>query len=545
MPFLSTLLLAVIITICLVPVCSRLAIRANAVDIPNERKVHCRPLPRCGGLAMALGVLITLPVWSSQDVFIKAYLIGFLILVGLGLVDDFKNLGWMAKFGGQIAAASVVVFYGGVQIKCVGTLLPDGYLLPGWICLPLTVLAIVGVTNAINLADGLDGLAGGICLLSFCCIGALAYMQGDTAIALLAIAISGALFGFLRFNTYPATLFMGDTGSQFLGFSAITLSLALTQGNTALSPLLPLVILGFPVLDTLTVMLERVYKGRSPFVADNNHFHHKLLRLGLYHTEAVFLIYVIQAFLVIFAFFFRFYSEWLLLGFYLVFSGLILTGFWVAGKTQWQLKRYDIVDRVIKGKLKELRQRGLLINYCFKVVKIGLPALLIFLCLLPATPPRYVSVGAAVLCLGIFLSLVANNGWMVEILRLSLYLSIPFLIYLGELHTSQSINGQWMHFYNLSFAGLALFVVLTLKFTRRKQGFKVTPMDFLILFIALVLPNLPHEYLHSHQVGIIAAKVIVLFFSYEVLVGELRGKLNGLGIATMAALAIVSLRAFL
>jgi UDP-GlcNAc:undecaprenyl-phosphate GlcNAc-1-phosphate transferase len=172
-------------------------------------------------------------------------------------------------------------------VRTLGALLPDGALLPAWVAVPLTVVAIIGVTNAINLADGLDGLAGGISLLSFCCIGYLAYLEGDISVGLAALAFIGAIFGFLRFNTHPATIFMGDTGSQLLGFAAITLSLALTQRQTALSPLLPLILLGFPVLDTLTVMITRILRKRSPFSADRNHFHHNLLDLGFRHPESV------------------------------------------------------------------------------------------------------------------------------------------------------------------------------------------------------------------------------------------------------------------
>jgi UDP-GlcNAc:undecaprenyl-phosphate GlcNAc-1-phosphate transferase len=230
-----------------------------------------------------------------------------------------RDLGFKTKFAGQFAAALIIIIYGGVKIKSLGMLLPDGVLLPDWLAMPLTFIVIVGITNAINLSDGLDGLAGGISLLSFLCIGYLAYSAGYLGIALLSAATVGAIFGFLRFNTYPATVFMGDAGSQLLGFMAITFSLKLTQGNAPLSPLLPLLLLGFPVLDTITVMFERVTNGKSPFVADKNHLHHKFMRLGLFHTEAVLSIYVLQAFLVTSAFVFRSRSEWFLLILYLVF----------------------------------------------------------------------------------------------------------------------------------------------------------------------------------------------------------------------------------
>ena len=160
-----------------------------------------------------------------------AYLASALLLAMFGLVEVFRGLRPSTKLLGQLVPALITVVYGGIQIRSLGTLLPDGFLLPGAVSIPLTLLVIVGVTNAINLADGLDGLAGGICLLIFAGIGYLAYLDDNTMIGMMSLALGGALFGFLRFNTYPASIFMGDAGSQFLGFSVITLSLALTQGH--------------------------------------------------------------------------------------------------------------------------------------------------------------------------------------------------------------------------------------------------------------------------------------------------------------------------
>jgi len=171
----------------------------------------------------------------------------------------------------------------------------------------------VGITNAVNLADGLDGLAGGITMITFLCICALAFRSGDASIAIMSLAMLGALFGFLSFNTYPASIFMGDAGSQFLGFVSIVLPLKMCQDYSPLSPVLPLLIVGLPVIDTLIVMSERIRSGRSPFVADNNHFHHKLLGIGLFHTEAVFIIYLLQSVFVLSAYVFRFYSDWFIL----------------------------------------------------------------------------------------------------------------------------------------------------------------------------------------------------------------------------------------
>ncbi len=545
MIYLSAILLSLFITITLIPMFRRMAVKLHAMDIPDERKVHPRPMPKSGGPAMALGTLIPFILWAPASPFTRSLLIGAGIVVLFGLADDFLDISYLVKFTGQVAAALVVIFYGGMKIVSLGGLLPEDAVLPGWLSVGLTLIAVVGVTNAINLSDGLDGLAGGISLLSFILIGYLAYRVGNTAIALASFTVTGAIFGFLRFNTYPASLFMGDAGSQLLGFLAVTLSLGLTQGNMPYSPLLPLVLLGFPVLDTLTVMLERVAKGRSPFMPDKNHFHHKLMKLGLFHTESVLAIYVLQAFLVISAFLFRFYSEWFLLSFYVAFSGLILAGFFFADHRGWEFKRYDFVDDVIKGKLKVLRDKAILIRVSFKCVEYGLPALLILTCLLPKVLPVYVSWIAAGLLVIIFLSCLFKKAWLGNTLRLGLYLIAPFVVYFSESDMALSEYSRAVDFYNLSFGALVLFLLLTLKFTRRKQGFKVTPMDFLILFMALVVPNLPDAQIQSYHMGLLTAKIIVFFFGFEVMLEELRGEFGRITTATIAALVVTGTKGFI
>ena len=201
MSYLSILLLSLFLTIALVPLSTWLAERLRVYDIPDQRKVHAQPIPRTGGLAMALGALIPVASLVPMDDLVRSYLIGVGIIVIFGVLDDLRELSYRPKFFGQVAAALIVILYGGVKITSLGMLLPDDLLLHNWVAVPLTLLVIVGVINAINLADGLDGLAGGICLLSFCCIGYLGYQAELFSIALLSTALIGTIFGFLRFNT--------------------------------------------------------------------------------------------------------------------------------------------------------------------------------------------------------------------------------------------------------------------------------------------------------------------------------------------------------
>jgi UDP-GlcNAc:undecaprenyl-phosphate/decaprenyl-phosphate GlcNAc-1-phosphate transferase len=546
MIYFSALLVAILITISLMPVLVKVALRLGIVDVPDARKVHSVPIPRIGGVAIALGSFLPFLLWQEVSALIIAWFAGASLLIILGLLDDFRGLNYKIKFLGQIIAALIVIFYGDLRITNLGELLPAGMVISEWFSILLTLVTIIGVTNAINLSDGLDGLAGGICFLSLCCIAYLAFSTDQTLNLFASIVLAGAVFGFLRYNTHPATLFMGDAGSLFLGFSVITFSLAITQGSTPLSPVLPLIILGFPVLDTLTVMSERIASGRSPFVADKNHLHHRILRLGFHHTESVALIYVLQALLVTAAILFRYHSEKLLVGSYIVFSGLILLSFFVAEKIGWKVKRIDLVDQVIKGHLKKFADAGVLIKLFFRGIEYGLPVLLVTTCLIPAVIPGYFQLLSAVLVLLLIATwLFRKEGLQRTTLSLSLYLFIPYLLYLAATNTSPWMNELYQNIYSLFCLILLLLVFLTLRFSRRKKGFHVTPMDFLIVFLVLIAPLIFGTYIQYKELGLIVAMTIMLFFCYEVLMGELRGNLGRLALMTAASLFVVVVRGFL
>ena len=527
----------------LIPLFSSAALRYNiGLDVPDARKVHRKPIPRVGGLAVSLGVFMSTVLWLPQSNFTRAYAFGAAIVVIFGLLDDVKGLDFKAKFLTQAAAAIIVVWYGDIRIRSLGSLLPDGFVLPEVVAIPFTVGAIVGVTNAVNLADGLDGLAGGICLLSFSCLGYLAYAGEDTTICLLTLALAGSIMGFLRYNTHPAELFLGDTGSQFLGFSAVTASLALTQQqSTALSPLLPLLVLGFPVLDTLAVMAQRFAEGRSLFSPDKNHFHHRLMGLGFHHSESVVAIYCLQCVLVVGAYLLRFHEDWLILTVYVALSGVVIGGFHTADRAGWRLGRYDFLEYLVKGRLKRMRDEGVFIRVSFRAIRFGMPLLLLATSFVPSKIPTYIGLlSIALLCMlgGVRFF---KRSWTRGGLMFALYLFIPLIVYLsGE--TERSMPDAANLIYGAAFIVLVVASVLTLKLTRRQRGFKSTPMDFLILFMALVLPYLLGAYLPVKGLPIVVAKTIMFFFGYEVVMGELRGRLDGLALASAPALLAVAIR---
>ncbi len=544
MVFFSTLIIAMLITVVMVPPMQRVALYFNAVDVPNNRKVHSYPRPKCGGMAMTLGTFVSVLIWLHADLHMICILAASGLLVFFGFVDDVKEMGYKAKFAVQVVCALIVVLFGGVRIQTLGMLMPGDTMLSEWIAVPLTVFFIVGITNAINLADGLDGLAGGIILLSFVCMGYLAFQSGNSRVIILSAAMIGAIFGFLRFNTYPATLFMGDAGSQFIGFLGAIAALGLTQEHCAISPMLPLLLFGLPIIDTLTVMYERVSAGRSPFVADMNHMHHKMIRLGLYHTEAVFILYVLQAFFVSSAFVLRYYTDGFIALFFLLCAALVVLAFAMAEKKGWRFRRYHFIDKVIKGKLRVLREKKVMIRVCFRTIRVGLPILLFAVCMLPSTCPRNISIFALALSAFLALGIIFKKGWLQVAIRVSLYMLVPVIAYLGRTEGMTFLDGFTRFFY-LSFGLVVFFAILTLKFTDRKGGFKTTPSDFLIFFIAIVVPNLPDAQIRSYHMGVLAAEIISLLFGYEVLIGELRGRVKTVGWEVMGALLLVGIKGFL
>ncbi|MCP4024482.1 MAG: undecaprenyl/decaprenyl-phosphate alpha-N-acetylglucosaminyl 1-phosphate transferase, partial [Desulfobacteraceae bacterium] len=394
----TVFILSFFLTIALVPVFKRVAFRMNIVDVPNARKVHLLPMPKTGGISMAIGAFVPMILWVSHNNFVNSVLVGAAIIVVFGIVDDINPLSAKHKILPQTAAALIVILFGNVRITCLGELTAYTGTLPWFISVPLTLVVILGITNAINLSDGLDGLAGGISILSFIMIVFLAYQSGNLEVAVMAMAVVGGIAGFLRYNTHPAVLFMGDAGSQLLGFLSIVFAIVLTQSNTPYSKILSLTIIGFPILDTLTVMIERIIKKRSPFQADKNHFHHRLLRFGFYHTESVLIIYIIQACFIAYALMFRFYSDWVHVAGFLALSLCILCSIFFAMAHDWKLSRGNsFFDVNVKKRLRLLKEQHISILASFGVIKFAFSFILFFQILTPANIPPHLSLIA--LCL--------------------------------------------------------------------------------------------------------------------------------------------------
>ncbi|MBC8440372.1 MAG: undecaprenyl/decaprenyl-phosphate alpha-N-acetylglucosaminyl 1-phosphate transferase [Deltaproteobacteria bacterium] len=537
-------ILSLFLTIALVPVLKSVAFRIHLVDVPDQRKVHVLPMPRSGGIAMALGAIVPVLLWVPMDGVVRAVHIGCTLIVVFGVVDDVRNLRYVQKFLVQIAGALVVIFYGGIRIEYLGNLVPAGFVLPFFVSVVLTLVFIVGVTNAINLSDGLDGLAGGISMLSFVTIGFFAYQCENMTIAMMSIAVVGAILGFLRYNTHPAMVFMGDAGSQMLGFLSVVFTLVLTQCNTAYSQVTPLFLIGFPILDTLVVMVERISKGGSPFKPDKNHFHHKLMKLGLFHSESVFVIYLLQALFICSAFVFRFYSNGSNLVVFVVLAGTIVVLFEAARQGDFKFRNGRESLLGSRSVLATFAGDRLSIRFLFAMLKWGLAFGFLFQCMIPGQMPQYMSYGAVLFCILILGANVFKPQIRKDVLRVALYCTIPLVLYFSTMGASAWMTKRMVLANNAAFLGLVLFVIMTLNLTRRQKGFKVNPLDFLVVIVIIVFPNLPSMHLENPLIKLVVAKILILFFSYDVLLGELRAEDTFLDKSLLAALFVIVLKGF-
>ena len=279
----------------LTPPVIRLAHRLGAIDEPNKRKVHQTAMPRMGGLAIFLAFMLCMLLGVKVSGSYTGIVIGSVIIFVVGLLDDIYQLSARVKLVGQIVATAVAIYFG-VVINFVSNPF-DGMMSLGYLSIPLTFLWIVGITNAINLIDGLDGLAAGVAGIAGVTMGIVALMQGQSVTALVSFILVAAILGFLPYNFHPARTFMGDCGSNFLGFVLACLAVTGVAKSTAvISLIIPIVILGIPIFDTFFAIFRRIYKKTPIFMPDKDHLHHRLLKMGYSHQTTVLIIYAISAF---------------------------------------------------------------------------------------------------------------------------------------------------------------------------------------------------------------------------------------------------------
>jgi len=538
-----TFIIAMFITMVLIPPLMRSAERLSFIDPPGERKVHENPIPRIGGVAMVVGAVTPVLLWMDRPPLVIAFLLGIGVILFFGAWDDRKALDFRLKFFGQFLAITIVVFYGGVEIRYLPFHSIDP--VPAYVSIPFTYFALLGVTNAINLADGLDGLAGGTMLLSIAAIGLLAFLANDSLLVIFCLAVMGSIIGFLRYNTYPAQVFMGDCGSQFLGFAVGVLVIILTQdSNPALSPSMTLLILGLPIIDTFIVMGQRVYERRSPFKPDRNHIHHRLLAIGFDHYEAVLIIYIAQAALVTSAFVFRFESDLFNM---LLFSGFLLGivfMFNTAERLGWSAHdKPDSQPRTSLGTfVRRLRNSGVLTDYPVIFVAVTVPCYLLYAISRSGTIPTDGAVSALVLLIfsASFLALFRQSVGIRIIERVVVYVMATMTVYYW--HTTVARYQGPYSFENVYFLILTIAIVISYRFAQPRQ-FTVTPTDFLVVFLAVIAPGLVGSIVSQGNIMAIGAKTVILFYAIEMLIARSAGRELAFRCAVAGILAMMTLKA--
>ncbi|MBX3304346.1 MAG: undecaprenyl/decaprenyl-phosphate alpha-N-acetylglucosaminyl 1-phosphate transferase [Nitrospira sp.] len=533
---------ALLLCMGLIPPLRLAAARFHVMDVPGGRKTHEHPVPRIGGLAFAIGACASIAWWGAKDATTLSVLLGCMIIVGFGVWDDRVDLGYRTKLVGQLLGALAVVLGGDIWFTTL-PFLPDEEA-PAWAGMLFTIVFLIGVSNAVNLTDGLDGLAGGLSFLTFSGIAYLAYLSSDVTVLMLTVPFLGALLGFLRYNTYPAQIFMGDGGSQLLGFMMGVLAILLTDSSGGpFSPSLALFLLGLPFLDTLGVTGQRLAEGRSPFVGDRAHVHHKLLRVGLTHYEAVTVIYLIQASMLGVAYLLRWESDTLILPLYLLLAITVLMLFIAAGRGL--LPAPASRDGLVLSNLALTRfmKDRWLTDLPIQFLAVAVPLFLIALVFLPSNVPNDVGYLSIALFGIVLVGLSFSSRVAPYFVRGGLYVGTTFLLYVSEGARASSVAAITMA-HNAFFLLAAIMVVLSLRFNEENR-FQTTPLDYLMVFLAVTFPLLPEVSAGISHLGVFAAKLIVLFFSFELLLHAFSSRVRQLGLVSLWILFGLGIRILL
>ncbi|GHV12664.1 undecaprenyl-phosphate alpha-N-acetylglucosaminyl 1-phosphate transferase [Clostridia bacterium] len=326
--FIFAALLAFVIT----PLVRVLAFRIGAVDVPKDnRRMHKVPIPRLGGLAIFIAFVAAVLIFYGATKESVALILGSAIIAGIGIVDDVFRIKAIYKLLAQLAAAGIIVWSGIIfsHINLFGD-----YISFGIFKYPITILWIVALTNAVNLIDGLDGLACGISAISAMSLLFVTLIIGDFGVALIIAILAGACIGFLPFNIYPAKMFGGDTAAMFLGFVLSVVSImGVFKLHALLTFVMPFLIFSVPLFDTLFAIVRRIAAGRPPFSADRGHLHHRLIDMGFNQRQSVVILYAVSALFGVSAV--LFVARRVLYGVILIAVSIIIT------LLMWQILRHE------------------------------------------------------------------------------------------------------------------------------------------------------------------------------------------------------------
>lgn len=522
-----------------IPLAWRLAPRIGMLDQPDPRKVHTVPVPRVGGWGIAAGCVVPLLLLGYTESLPLAFVAGVLVLFAFGAWDDAREIGHWPKFAGQIIAVALVVFWGDLYV----TRLPFVDELDPLVGRLFTMVALVGVINAINHSDGLDGLAAGESLLSLVAMAFLGHLAGATLVADLALVVIGGIIGFLRYNTHPARVFMGDAGSQVLGFAAGFLVVYLVQeANSAVSAALPLLLLGLPIADINAVLIQRIRGRMNWFKATRNHVHHRLLDLGFTHSQSVVAIYTFQALLVTSAVPLRYADDLVVLGLYAAAITMLFVLLaraerrgWRMGRGSWPLLQF------VSAHGANLRRSPRLQATATATITMAVGALMMLAVLRSEEVPRDFGVTAAAAVVLVVLVHLWRRDWRGATIRVAAYVTVAFTTYLLAVHPAGP--DAMLRGFGIAIAVLAVLLGLFVSLLADRD-FTATPTDYLVAFAVLALLAFSAPQTGNLMEGPLRFIVpaVVLFYACEVVIGHLRRWQLALGGASLATLLLIALR---
>lgn len=485
------------------------------VDNPQQkRKVHTVSIPRSGGIAIVIGVLTAAIIWMPQDTSYLPLLGCIGVLCIFGLIDDVYEVSYRFKLLGQVIAVVGFLFaYGGTSQLPFFPL--DSA--PVWLCLVFSFLFLLGVTNAVNLSDGLDGLAAGNSLLSLVLLAVLAAQIDELGYLVLALSLAGGLLGFLRFNTHPASVFMGDTGSQFLGFTAAALAVLILQSEQLpASPLLPILIFGLPILDTLAVITVRTIMGRPLFKADRSHLHHQLLRLGFKHYEVVAILYGLQALIAGLAYLLRFESDILILSVYVLFSATTLGVIFLARLVGWETRSKTRAGQQVDRRNQWLRKIDWYHKHAAMFIAAAVSLLFISGAVYRQTPSSEMALTALILAAALGLSWLCFQKYSTLNARVISFTASTFAVYGLTSAEARPLFNVLMDGY-IGALTLALWLAILVT---RKTLFRLDTQDYLVLLIVALVSFMPVAEIDSLHVARSAIRLAVLLYACEFVISK-------------------------
>lgn len=516
-----TAILALATSFLLMPLVIRLAERLNLVDKPGERKVHTTNIPRIGGVAVVAAFILPVLLFAPMSPVMKGILSGAIIVAIVGLLDDILQLNAYAKFAGQAVAAGIGMAMSGLvinEIDVFGIFKLD----LGYFAYPFTLVWIVGITNAINLMDGLDGLAAGIVAIALFFLGLIGFLTNQYLILFISATLFGALLGFLKYNSHPAQVFMGDVGSLFLGFLVAMLTLIGSVRSAAVMTLaLPLTILALPILDTAWAFTRRILKGTNPFSPDKKHIHHRLMNMGLGHGLTVMFMYGVATLLGILGVFSVYQYEFRDISLFIVAAGMVAA----ALKLITFIRRRPTLKHLFTKKVKPvpagimwLLRVTLLLPLIIR--NLIIVALLLNVVLLVYTPVEGIIIGIILFAGILYLYLTHQTDTYEQFLLFFLFLAGVFIIFSSEQMIDPVIlfgNFSAEVFSNVLFSVIGVLIILNILVKQISGNFLSNPLEYFILLIVVCLNLLPPDLTMEYHLAAVSIKSIILFLGYRLL----------------------------